>query len=71
MGIREAVNESKRLMAGHKWRFFCLLLSFIGWAILSALSFGIGYLWLVPYMQSAFAAFYLDRTGQGIPLNAQ
>lgn len=71
MGIREAVNESKRLMAGHKWRFFCLQLSFIGWAILSALSFGIGYLWLIPYMQSAFAAFYLDRTGQGIPLNAQ
>ena len=71
MGIREAVNESKRLMAGHKGRLFCLDLSFIGWAILCALSFGIGYLWLIPYMQAADAAFYLDRSGQGIPLNAR
>ena len=70
MGIREAVNESKRLMAGHKGRLFCLQLSFIGWALLAALTFGIGYLWLIPYVQTSMAAFYLDRTGQGIPLNA-
>ena len=30
LGIREAVNMSKELMAGHKWRLFCLNLSFIG-----------------------------------------
>jgi len=71
MGIRQAVDESKRIMAGHKWRLFCLELSFIGWALLCVLSFGIGYLWLIPYMQSAYAAFYLDRSGQGIPLNAK
>jgi uncharacterized membrane protein len=71
MGIRQAVNESKRIMAGHKWRLFCLELSFIGWALLCVLSLGIGYLWLIPYMQAAYAAFYLDRSGQGIPLNAK
>ncbi len=70
MSIREAVNESKRLMAGHKGRLFCLQLSFIGWWFLAALTFGIGYLWLIPYIQTSTAAFYLDRTGQGIPLNA-
>ena len=48
LGIREAVNMSKELMAGHKWRLFCLNLSFIGWAILSALTCGIGDLWLSP-----------------------
>ena len=69
MGIREAVNESKRLMSGHKGRLFCLQLSFIGWALLASLTFGIGYLWLIPYVQTSMAAFYLDRTGQGIPLN--
>lgn len=71
MGIRQAVNESKRLMAGRKWRLFCLELSFIGWGFLCILSFGIGYLWLMPYMQTAFAAFYLDCSNQGIPLNAK
>ncbi|MCE5236614.1 MAG: DUF975 family protein [Clostridiaceae bacterium] len=71
MGIRDAVRESKRLMRGHKWRLFCLQLSFIGWAFLCIFTFGIGYLWLVPYVQTSTAAFYLDRTGQGIPLNVR
>ena len=68
LGIREAVNMSKELMAGHKWRLFCLNLSFIGWAILSALTCGIGDLWLSPYIYAANAAFYVDRTGRNIPM---
>lgn len=69
MGIREAVNRSKELMYGHKWRLFCLQLSFIGWGILACFTLGIGFLWLNPYIYNSEAAFYLDRTGQGIPLN--
>ncbi len=68
LGIREAVNMSKELMAGNKWRLFCLHLSFIGWAILSALTCGIGDLWLNPYIYAANAAFYVDRTGRNIPM---
>lgn len=68
LGIREAVNMSKELMAGHKWRLFCLELSFIGWGILSALTCGIGDLWLQPYISAATAAFYIDRTGRNIPM---
>lgn len=68
LGIREAVNMSKELMAGHKWRLFCLELSFIGWGILSALTCGIGDLWLNPYISAATAAFYVDRTGRNIPM---
>ncbi len=30
----QCITESRRLMAGHKWRFFCLLFSFIGWFLL-------------------------------------
>ncbi len=67
LGIREAVNMSKELMDGHKWRLFCLDLSFIGWSILSLLTCGIGDLWLQPYVCAAFAAFYIDRTGRNIP----
>ncbi len=66
MGIREAVNRSKELMDGHKGRLFCLHLSFFGWLLLCAVSFGILTLWIGPYMQAAIAAFYLERSGQPI-----
>ena len=33
-------------------------------ALLCTLTFFIGYLWLVPYMQTAFAAFYDDVKGR-------
>lgn len=61
--VRQCVNESKRLMAGHKGRLFSLQLSFIGWALLSALTLGIGNLWLNPYISAATSAFYLERAG--------
>lgn len=54
----EALEESKKIMCGYKWKLFCLYLSFIGWAILSVLTFGIGTLWLNPYIGLSFANFY-------------
>lgn len=71
VGIREAVEKSKELMKGHKWRYFCLEFSFIGWALLCVLTLGIGILWLAPYQYTAFTAFYYDRTGRSIPLAGQ
>lgn len=59
----EAIDRSKELMYGHRWRLFCLQLSFIGWDLLCALTLGIGYLWLTPYRQAAEAAFYRDVSG--------
>lgn len=56
----EAMKQSEHLMVGHKWRLFCLQFSFIGWAILSLFTFGIGYFFLVPYITAAETAFYLD-----------
>ena len=50
-------------MEGNRWRLFCLEISFIGWAILSALTLGIGNLWLRPYTESATAAFYREISG--------
>ena len=68
IGIREAVNMSKQMMDGHKARLFWLSLSFIGWDMLCVLTLNIGYLWLNPYMNAAQAAFYIERTGRGIPM---
>ncbi len=64
MGILEAIQQSKEMMHGNKWRLFCLAISFIGWIFLSALTLGIGFLWLVPYMNASFAAFYLEISGK-------
>ncbi|WP_168119890.1 DUF975 family protein [Paenibacillus sp. HB172176] len=54
----EAIRRSKEMMAGHKWRYFVLQLSFIGWYLLCMLTLGIGALWLAPYMAATNAHFY-------------
>ena len=59
----EAIEQSKAMMYGHRWRLFCLQFSFIGWNLLCSLTLGIGNLWLRPYMQAAEAAFYRDVSG--------
>ena len=58
MGANEAITASRKMMNGHKGELFGLYLSFIGWAILCLFSFGIGYLWLSPYMTLSLANFY-------------
>lgn len=60
MSVNKAIDESIYLMDGHKFDYFYLGLSFIGWIILSIMSFGIGFIWLIPYMQTTMAAFYAD-----------
>ena len=60
-----AVQASKELMDGKRGKLFCLQISFIGWAILAAFTFGIGYLWLVPYFNFATIAFYKYHSENG------
>lgn len=59
----EAVERSKEIMSGNRFRLFCLQLSFIGWAILCAFTLGIGNLWLTPYKRVAITAFYREISG--------
>lgn len=56
----EAIEKSKKLMMGNKWKYFKLVLSFIGWFILSVLTFGLGFFLLIPYVYVAQAKFYDD-----------
>ena len=58
--ILEALGESRRLMKGNRWRYFVLSLSFLGMELLGILSFGIGFLWLSPYMGMTYGLFYRD-----------
>ena len=61
---RQAITRSCEIMQGRRWKLFCLYLSFIGWGILSILTFGIGFLWLAPYMNASIAAFYEDARAE-------
>ena len=63
----EAIEQSKSLMLGHKGRLFCLQFSFIGWYLLSALTGGVGWVFLAPYTKAADTAFYLERVGRLAP----
>ncbi len=40
-GIRECMNESKRMMNGNKGKYFCMNLSFIGWILLTVVPISI------------------------------
>ena len=55
----DAFRLSKEMMMGHKWDTFVLGLSFIGWDILSGLTFGIlSVFYVQPYKSLTFAALY-------------
>ncbi|MCP8967902.1 DUF975 family protein [Ectobacillus ponti] len=56
--VNQAITESRRLMDGRKKDLFVLYLSFIGWFLLGAVTFGLAFLWIVPYMTTAAAHFY-------------
>ena len=58
LSANEARKQSIEMMRGNKWRLFCLDFSFIGWALLSILTFGILMLWVSPVMEASHAAFY-------------
>lgn len=64
LSIVETLKYSREKMQGHKLDTFVLGLSFIGWAILGTLTFGILYIWLYPYMQLTFTKFYLNILGE-------
>ena len=60
MGVIEALKTSRLAMQGHKADFFVLQLSFIGWGILTAITFGILTLYVTPYYGTTLVNFYTD-----------
>ncbi|RLC56991.1 MAG: hypothetical protein DRH89_04485 [Candidatus Cloacimonadota bacterium] len=66
IGVSEALKQSKEMMYGYKSKLFCLDLSFIGWGLLCILSFGIGILWLSPYMLTSQTIFYEELRNEHI-----
>ena len=56
---KEAIQKSMEMTNGYKGDMFVMDLSFIGWAILTELTFGIlGIFWTIPYISVAKAGIY-------------
>jgi uncharacterized membrane protein len=71
IGPMDAIDKSKKMMDGYKWKCFCLGLRFFGLALLCIITLGIGFLWLMPFMQVTMAKFYDDvKANQTIIENA-
>ena len=58
LSASRAFEISKKTMNGDKWHTFVLQLSFIGWDLLAALTFGVGYYFLAPYKETTYAELY-------------
>ena len=71
MSAKDVVEESQKTMTGKRAGLFWLQLSFIGWAILGAISFGIGFLWIIPYVHCATIAFYKYAIGDSSNVEVQ
>ncbi len=57
---KKALAFSRELMKGNKGRYIYLLVSFIPLYILGICTCCIGLLWVIPYIQTTMAHFYLD-----------
>ena len=58
MTASECIDKSKAITDGYKGELFVLGLSFIGWALLGGITFGIAFIWIMPYMQTTYANAY-------------
>ena len=58
LSFNAAIERSMAMMEGHKWEYFCLILTFIGWFLLLIITAGIASLWVTPYMSATFANYY-------------
>lgn len=66
MDHKRAIEISNDMTNGEKFNIFVLDLSFIGWYILGALAFGIGVLFVNPYVNATEAELYLVLRQQAI-----
>ena len=58
MKATDIVRKSWEITKGHKMDIFVFALSFIGWSLLAGLTFGLLYIWLMPYMIVALTMVY-------------
>lgn len=60
LSVWQTLKKSEAIMKGYKGKLFLMYLSFVGWFILGAFTFGILYIWLTPYIMTSTVKFYDD-----------
>lgn len=60
----DATNLSKQMMNGHKWEWFVMTLSFLGWDILSVLTFNVLSIYVYPYKLQTYLGYYFAYRDQ-------
>lgn len=55
---KNIIRESREMMNGYKLDYFIFELSFIGWYFLGAITFGIAYIYVIPYFTFANTLYY-------------
>ncbi|MCC8066353.1 MAG: DUF975 family protein [Clostridiales bacterium] len=63
LSFKEMMLESWQLMDGMRLHYLCLELSFIGMDLLGILSFGIGFLFVEPYVYTTKGYYYKKISG--------
>lgn len=61
----DLLKASWSMMKGHRFEYIILTLSFIPWILLGAITLGIGYIWVVPYMSLTTVNFYHNLKPDG------
>lgn len=64
LSMLQALKYTKNMVTTHRKRYLYMQASFLGMLLLVILSFGIGILWVEPYMVQTTTLFYLDVKGE-------
>lgn len=64
ISVSDALEESRKLMYGHKTELLLFFLSFIGHFLLVPLTLGIYSIYLIPYLETARTNYYFYLQGQ-------
>lgn len=60
LSATQVLSKSFDMMYGYVLEYIILTITFIGWMVLGIFTFGILYLWLIPYMMVTYANFYKE-----------
>ena len=58
LDAKQVAKETVKLMNGNRLKYIGLMLSFVGWDILCIFTCGIGFIFLIPYIQTSKICFY-------------
>ncbi|CAK8053561.1 DUF975 family protein [Eupransor demetentiae] len=64
--LTDYITISRRVMDGHKWELFRLELSFFFWHLLGILTFGLGYIYVLPYLYTSRVVYSTQIFAQAV-----